>query len=33
MPKWRKNLDDTSEKRIEAVKVAIAKNTIKNDEI
>ena len=31
MPFWRRKLDDTSEKRIEMVKEAIRKNTVKTD--
>ena len=33
MPFWKKKLDDTSEKRIEMVKEAIRKNTVKNDDL
>lgn len=32
MPKWKKSLDDTSEKRIKMVKEAIVKNTVENKE-
>lgn len=32
MPKWKKNLTDESDKRIEMVKEAIRKNTVKKDE-
>lgn len=32
MPKWKKSLDDTSAKRIQMVKEAIAKNTVNHEE-